>query len=83
MGLYAGMVQGRFITASWARRLFQFSDRNNNGKKWVMLHIAQLEYLRTSILIFPCRTVIFDVKFRLNCTKIGPIDGFQLKIVWL
>jgi hypothetical protein len=33
--IYAGMVQGWFIMASWARRLFQISDRSNNGKKWI------------------------------------------------
>jgi hypothetical protein len=32
LDFYAGMVQGRFIMASRARRLFQISDRNNNGK---------------------------------------------------
>jgi hypothetical protein len=32
---YTGMVQGRFIMASWVRCLFQIYDRNNNGKKWV------------------------------------------------
>jgi hypothetical protein len=82
--IYAGMVQGWFIMASWARRLFQISDRNNNGKKWVILQITQLEYLQTNVLMFRrWRTFIFDVKFRLDCTTIGPIDGFQFKIFWL
>jgi hypothetical protein len=82
-GTYAGMVQGRFIMASWARRLFQISDRINNGKKWVIFLITQLEYLQTNVLMFRWRTFIFDVKFRLDCTTVGPIDGFQFKIVWL
>jgi hypothetical protein len=69
--------------ASWARRFFQISDRNNNGKKWVMLQITQLEYLQKNVLMFPWRRFIFDVKFRLDCTTIEPIDGFQFKIVWL
>jgi hypothetical protein len=39
----SGLVKGTFmqawfrvgfIMASWARRLFQISDRNNNDKKW-------------------------------------------------
>jgi hypothetical protein len=80
---YAGMVQGRFVMASWARRWFQISDRNNNGKEWVILQITQLEYLQTNVLMFRWRTFIFDVKFRLDCTTVGPIDGFQFKIVWL
>jgi hypothetical protein len=82
-GIYAGMVQGQCIMASWARRLFQIFDRNNNGKKWVILQITQLEYLQTNVSMFGWRTFIFDVKFRLDCTTIGPIDGFQFKIVWL
>jgi hypothetical protein len=77
------MVQGRFVMASWARRLFQISHRNNNGKEWVILQITQLEYLQTNVLMFRWRTFIFDVKFRLDCTTIGPIDSFQFKIVWL
>jgi hypothetical protein len=77
------MVQGRFVMACWARRLFQISDRNNNGKEWVILQITQLEYLQTNVLMFRWRTFIFDVKFRLDCTTVGPIDGFQFKIVWL
>jgi hypothetical protein len=77
------MVHGRFVMASWARRLFQISDRNNNGKEWVILQITQLEYLQTNVLMFRWRTFIFDVKFRLDCTTVGPIDGFQFKIVWL
>jgi hypothetical protein len=79
----SGMVQGRFVMASWVRRLFQISDRNNNGKKWVILQITQLEYLQTNDLMFRWRTFIFDVKFRLDCTTVGPIDSFQFKIVWL
>jgi hypothetical protein len=77
------MVQGRFVMASRARRLFQISDRNNNGKKWVILQSTQLEYLQTNVLMFRWRTFIFDAKFRLDCTTVGPIDGFQFKIVWL
>jgi hypothetical protein len=77
------MVQGRFVMASWVRRLFQISDRNNNGKQWVIRQITQLEYLQTSVLMFRWRTLIFDVKFRFDCTTIGPIDSFQFKIVWL
>jgi hypothetical protein len=77
------MVRGWFVMASWAPRLFQISDRNNNGKKWVILQIAQLEYLQTNVLMFRWRTFIFDVKFRFYCTTIGPVDGFQFKIVWL
>jgi hypothetical protein len=50
------MVQGRFVMASWARRLFQISDRNNNGKEWVILQITQLEYLQTNVLMFRWRT---------------------------
>jgi hypothetical protein len=73
------MVQGRFVMASWARRLFQISDRNNNGKEWVILQITQLEYLQTNVLMFRWRTFIFDVKFRLDCTTVGPIDAFSLK----
>jgi hypothetical protein len=73
------MVQGRFVMASWARRLFQISDRNNNRKEWVILQITQLEYLQTNVLMFRWRTFIFDVKFRLDCTTIGPIDSFQFK----
>jgi hypothetical protein len=69
--------------ASWTRRLFQISDRNNNGKKWVILQITRLEYFQMSILMFRGRTFIFDVKFRLDYTTIGPIDGFPFKIVWL
>jgi hypothetical protein len=39
---------------------------------------------RTQFLSTPLwRTFIFDVKFRLDCTTVGPIDGFQFKIVWL
>jgi hypothetical protein len=73
------MVQGRFVMASWARRLFQISDRNNNGKEWIILQITQLEYLQTNVLMFRWRTFIFDVKFRLDCTTIGPVDSFQFK----
>jgi hypothetical protein len=68
---------------SWARRLFRISDRTNNGKKWVILQITQLEYLQTKVSMFRWRTFIFDVKFRLDCTTAGSIDGFQFKIVWL
>jgi hypothetical protein len=59
---------------------------------WLLLHclalprwqvITQLEYLQTNVLMFRWRTFIFDVKFRLDCTTIGPIDSFQFKIVWL
>jgi hypothetical protein len=76
------MVPGRFLMASWARRLFQFSDQNNNGKKWEILHITQLQYIQANVLMFLWRTVIFDVTFRLDCTTTGPIDGVQFKIIW-
>jgi hypothetical protein len=69
--------------ASWARRLFQFSDRNNNVKKWVIFQLTRFENLQVNVLMFPWRRFVFDVKFRLDFTAIGPMDGFQFRIVWL
>jgi hypothetical protein len=62
--------------ASWARRLFQFSDL-------IILQVTQLVYFQTNVLMFTWRMFIFDAKFRLDCTTTGHIDGFQFKIVWL
>jgi hypothetical protein len=74
-----GMIQGKFIMASWARCFFQFSDRNNDVKKWIILQITQFVYLQTNVLMFPWRRFVFDVKFRLDCTT-DALMAFSFKL---
>jgi hypothetical protein len=79
----ASMVQGRFKMAFWTRSSFQFPDRNNNGKRWVILQITQLEYLQSERFDVSVAKVRFQWEISFGLYTVGPIDGFQFEIVWL